>query len=73
MLHGTTMIEKTVISNKVLELNQQSTGFCTDTSSPVLAITPCRADNAELPHDNDLQCHDQLLAPQYHWELDGSD
>jgi hypothetical protein len=66
------LIEKTVISNKVLELNQQSTGFCTDISSPVLAITPCRADNAELPHDNDLQCHDQSLAPQYHWELDGS-
>jgi hypothetical protein len=66
------MIEKTVISNKVLELNQQSTGFCTDTFSPVLTITPCRADNVVLPLDIDLQCRDQSLAPQYHWELDGS-
>ena len=72
MLHGKMMIEKTVISNKVLELNQQSTGSCTDTTSPVLTITPCRADNVVLPLDIDLQCHDQSLVPQYHWELDGS-
>ena len=66
------MIDKTVISNKVLELNKQSTGFCCDTTPLALTITPYRADNAGLPLYNDLQCHDQSLAPQCYWELDGS-
>ncbi len=52
------MIDKMLISNKVLDLNQQSVSSLLGRARQILIVTPYRVNNARQPLDNDLQCRD---------------
>ena len=49
------MIDKTQISNKVLDLNQKSTEISLDGDGLILTFIPYQVNNARQLHDNDLQ------------------